>query len=580
LLAKNGFILNINELLTEVLGYSEEDLLGKPLEELLPPVNRAALIRILMFEEGVQKQKITCLRKDASITQLNVSTYSFTIEQDNYTILFTDTYINSPVASQTLFKSQSLLEIGERLAKLGAWTLDVTSGLVEWSPGTYDIHEVPQTIAPNLNSALRFYHPNDVEIIRNAVQKCINNGDSWDLELRIHTANGKLKWTRSISQALYEGDKVTSIFGIFQDITEQKALLDQKHTIDQIKASIIENTSDSTGRPFLQDLARSLKTPFDAKCAMIETVNSVEQTATTIGFWVGDELQDNITYPLADTPCANVANGELCLYKDSIQQQFPLDEHLKELDAESYVGTPLLSTSGKVLGLAAIIDSKPFEDGELVRSLFSLFSGRAAAELERLATSDKLLTALKSTVQAIALTIEQRDPYTAGHQRRVAILAEAIAKTMHLRQDQIEALKLGAAIHDIGKISIAAEILNRPGKLGYLEYELIKTHSVNGFEIVKDIEFPWPLADMILQHHERMDGSGYPNGLKGDDIILEARILGVADVVEAMTSHRPYRTALGLNAALTEIDKGSGTIYDSTVVAACHEVLSNEHFKW
>ncbi len=175
---------------------------------------------------------------------------------------------------------------------------------------------------------------------------------------------------------------------------------------------------------------------------------------------------------------------------------------------------------------------------------------------------------LEQTVQAIVLTVEKRDPCTAGHQRRVAELASAIASRLGLARERREGLRFGAMLHDIGKINLPTEILCRPGRLTPTELSLVKTHSEEGSEIVCDVAFPWPIAQLILQHHERLDGSGYPLGLKGDEIIEEARILAVADVVEAMTSHRSYRPALGLAAALDEVKSGSGTRYDAAAVNA------------
>lgn len=176
---------------------------------------------------------------------------------------------------------------------------------------------------------------------------------------------------------------------------------------------------------------------------------------------------------------------------------------------------------------------------------------------------------LEQTIQAISLTIEKRDPYTAGHQTRVSQLSVAIAKEMKLDEQLIEGLRLGAMVHDIGKIYIPAEILNRPGKLSDIEFMLIKTHSQVGHDIMENVQFPWPVAEMILQHHERMDGSGYPQGLKGEAILLEARIIAVADVLESMACHRPYRAALGITKGLTEIRSGENTLYDTNVVNAC-----------
>jgi putative nucleotidyltransferase with HDIG domain len=165
--------------------------------------------------------------------------------------------------------------------------------------------------------------------------------------------------------------------------------------------------------------------------------------------------------------------------------------------------------------------------------------------------------------------VEARDPYTSGHQLRSADLARAIATEMGFSQDTIEAIRMAGSIHDIGKLSIPAEILSKPTKLTNIEFSLIKEHSRKGYELLKDVESPWSLAEIIYQHHERMDGSGYPRSLKGDDILMEARILAVSDVVEAMASHRPYRPALGIEAALEEIEKNRGTLYDTGAVDAC-----------
>ncbi|TAN47082.1 MAG: response regulator [Methylococcaceae bacterium] len=193
------------------------------------------------------------------------------------------------------------------------------------------------------------------------------------------------------------------------------------------------------------------------------------------------------------------------------------------------------------------------------------------ATLESLRESQQRYSSvLEETIQAISMTIEKRDPYTAGHQWRVSLMAVEIAREMDIAPTCIEGLRLGAMVHDIGKIYVPVDILTRPGRLSDIEFALIKTHAQVGADIMQPVHFPWPVADMILQHHERMDGSGYPLGLKGDDILLEARVIAVADVLEAMASHRPYRPALGLEQGLAEIRRGAGAgIYDAEVSAAC-----------
>lgn len=205
-------------------------------------------------------------------------------------------------------------------------------------------------------------------------------------------------------------------------------------------------------------------------------------------------------------------------------------------------------------------------------------SERQLLETERKQSLEQRQAALVQTIRAIALAVEKRDPYTAGHQQRVAQLAGRIAGQLGLDEDRIEGIQLGGMIHDLGKIYIPSEILNRPGRLEPAEFEFIKTHPRVGYDIIKDIEFPWPVAEMVVQHHEMLDGSGYPKGLKGDEIILEARILTVADIVEAMSSHRPYRPALGIEAALGEIKKRRGSSLDAEVVDACVRVVEEKGF--
>ena len=187
---------------------------------------------------------------------------------------------------------------------------------------------------------------------------------------------------------------------------------------------------------------------------------------------------------------------------------------------------------------------------------------------------------LLQMIKAFSMTVEKRDPYTAGHQQHVSELAVAIAEQMELDENTIEGIKLGAMIHDIGKIYVPSEILNRPGRISDIEFKIIQTHPQVGYEIVKDIVFPWPVIDMIVQHHERLNGSGYPKGLKGDEINLEARIIAVADVVEAIASHRPYRPSLGIDKALEEISKNRGKLYDTQVVDCCLSLFKENKFQF
>lgn len=215
----------------------------------------------------------------------------------------------------------------------------------------------------------------------------------------------------------------------------------------------------------------------------------------------------------------------------------------------------------------------------IVRALrYAVERKRTEQELKK--SFKRLRKSFEQTINALASSLEMRDPYTAGHQQRVTNLACAIAKEMALSREQVDGIRMAGAIHDIGKISVPAEILSKPDLLNEAEMLLIRNHPQVGYDILKEIEFPWPVAKIVLQHHERMDGSGYPSGLLGKDILLEARILGVADVVEAMSSHRPYRPALGVDKALEEISKNKGVLYDPKVIDACLKLFTKKGFEF
>ncbi|HXU93445.1 MAG TPA: HD domain-containing phosphohydrolase [Gallionella sp.] len=252
----------------------------------------------------------------------------------------------------------------------------------------------------------------------------------------------------------------------------------------------------------------------------------------------------------------------------------------------SAAAVPLVS-EGEVIGVLSIYSRQrdAFDEQStsfLAEAASDIAIGVRSLRLDRdlHATLDHLRRSMNSTVEAIAGMVELRDPYTAGHERRVAQLARAIGKEMGLPERRIEGLYVIGHLHDIGKIAVPAEILSKPTKLMDIELSMVKAHAQAGYDILKNLEFPWPVAQAVLQHHERLDGSGYPQGLNVQDIILEARILMVADVVEAMASHRPYRSAIGFREALAEITANRGKLYDEHVVDACVRLFNEKGFRF
>lgn len=282
-------------------------------------------------------------------------------------------------------------------------------------------------------------------------------------------------------------------------------------------------------------------------------------------------------------------------YYDRESQKFAL-----ALGAAAYIVKPIKSDElVRIIGDAVDKQKKPGKKPIEEKVYMKLYNERLVRKLEKkmldlereVAERKKVEEELKQsherlqryfdgTVNALASALEMRDPYTAGHQRKVSRLSCAIAEEMGISEEQIRATRIAATIHNVGKIVVPAEILSKPGRLTEHEFNMIKSHPQAGHDIIKEIDFEMPVKEIVLQHHERMDGSGYPNGLKGEEILLEARIIGVADVVEAMASHRPYRAALGIDVALEEISQNKDILYDPEVVDACLSLFTEKNFKF
>jgi len=248
-----------------------------------------------------------------------------------------------------------------------------------------------------------------------------------------------------------------------------------------------------------------------------------------------------------------------------------------QLGAYDYISKPIVkATLLKVVGQAAHFSYVLKQKEQLEQE-----NRRYQEELEQLVEdqTEALHQSMQSTILTLGSLVNLRDPYTAKHQRKVGNLAVAIAKELNLSDHTIEGIRVTGYLHDIGKITIPAEVLAKPGKINQLEFEIIKTHAIQGYTILKDIQLPWPVADIVSQHHERYDGSGYPSGLKNSQIMMEAHVLSVADVVEAMSSHRPYRSSLGIEAALAEVEGKAGELYEPNVVEACVNLFREKGYE-
>jgi PAS domain S-box-containing protein/putative nucleotidyltransferase with HDIG domain len=344
--------------------------------------------------------------------------------------------------------------------------------------------------------------------------------------------------------------KTKYLLGISEDITERKLMEEsiQKNSLDLI--AILDNLpflawlKDSEGRFMM------VNEPFALSCGLSAANDLIGKTDLDI-------------WPKQLAEAYRADDLEVMRNRQKKNVEEPISDRGEEKWFETHKA-PLHDSKGNVAGTTGF--SRDITE-------------RKRAETELRQTLETLRRAINTTIQVMVSAVEVRDPYTSGHQTRSADLARAIATEMGLSQEKIEGIRMAGSIHDIGKLSIPAEILSKPTKLTEIELSLIKEHAHKGFEMLKKVESPWPLAEIVYQHHERMDGSGYPRNLKGEEICVEARILTVADVVEAMASHRPYRAGLGIDAALEEIEKNSGIFYDSAVADACLRLFREKDFK-
>lgn len=293
------------------------------------------------------------------------------------------------------------------------------------------------------------------------------------------------------------------------------------------------------------------------------TIRLWNKAAENVSGWREDEVVGSSLRVLSEQSWEEYEELRQRTLRMEVFNSLPLDATRKDGSSIriSFSTAPILDAENCVVGTMAVV----FDITENTKLETALKD-----------SLEKMSRVVDETVKSLAAAIENRDPYTSGHQQRVAKLAYAIGREMvGLDEDRLKGIGVAATLHDIGKLHIPAEILTKPGQLTNLEFELIKTHAQAGYEILQEIEFPWPVARTVQQHHERLDGTGYPSGLTGENILLEARILSVADVVEAMSSHRPYRPGKGIDAALEEITRARGTAYDLSVVDACHAVFRN-----
>ena len=395
-----------------------------------------------------------------------------------------------------------------------------------------------------------FYSPQIAQGMADDDQEVLQSGQpKLNIIEQYESASG-IRWVQTDKIPIFGIDGIPiGLIGFAQDITERKKTEEALRESEEKYRDLVENINDII--------------------YATDEHGIITYIAPTIEFLSGYTTSEIIGHPFSEF-----------VYQEDVP--YIMEKFQQDVSGQSEPHEyRMVNKSGVVRWVRT--SSRPlFRETRFVglRGTMTDITERKQAEEEAIRGYEQLRETLHATVNALASTVEMKDQYTAGHQPRVTQLACAIAAEMGLSNEQIEGIRMAASIHDIGKIVVPAEILNKPGPLTEIQYEMVKMHPRAGFDVVKEIKFPWPVAQIVLQHHERMDGSGYPQGLSGADIILEARILAVADIVEAIATHRPYRPARGIGDALEEILHNKGIFYDPDVVDACLRVFYEKGFKF
>lgn len=512
-------------------------------------------------------------------------------------------------AMDALRTREEHMRLAMRAAQMGSWTLDLASERMTHSDETRVILglEEGECIA-SIQELLPLVHPDDrIEVatrLHNAIVKPLGE----TLDFRLVWRDGSIHWASAKGALLHDtSGKPFRMLGILWDISRRKEneiALDRANRALRVLSAVNERLVHAQGETaLLSDVCRVIVDVGGYRLAWVGFVQDDERKSILPVAHHGDGegflLRANVSWANTERghgpTGTSVRTGEVQVVRE-IDHDPILQPWLQDLEALGYcsaIALPL-KDQGKVFGSLSIysaqVDAFNTSEIRLMQELaddlaFGIVTLRLQAEHERLVVEQleqaaQLRQSLLASIQVLGSVLELRDPYTAGHQRRVAQLAGAIARELGLPAQRIEGLELAASIHDLGKIQAPAEILNKPGRLTPVELDLIRLHAQAGHDIIKDIQFPWPIARMVLEHHERLDGSGYPRGLRGEEILLESRILTIADVVEAMMSHRPYRPGLGLEAALAEIRERRGIRYDPDAVDACVRLFREGRFEF
>jgi PAS domain S-box-containing protein/putative nucleotidyltransferase with HDIG domain len=553
----DGRIVTANPAMARVLGLNDpQELIGIPAVNLYASSgDREDFIRELRTKGYVENFELTLIKQDGSREPIHILGNATLHTDEKGNIQRTD-FVFSDVTGRKRVE-EALRESEEKYRTI---TENINIGIYRNTPGPHGrfIEANPAIVKMfgydnkeeflNVKVSELYQDPNRRQMFNGKMQK---DGFVDREELQLKRKDGFFFWGAVTAVAVFdERGQVKYYDGAIEDITEHKRA---EEAVQESEEKFRMLADQSPNMIFIHSKGRIIYA--NKKCEEMMGYSKDEFYSPDFDF-----------FSLIAAESREVVRSSYI-------------KHIQGQDNQPYEYT-LVTKDGQRVD--AILSSKliDYKGDKAILDTVTDISERKRAEEQRQRSLEKLQGLIEGIVHTISVTVETRDQYTAGHQRRVALLAKAIAVEMNLPSEQVKGIYMAALIHDIGKISIPAEILSKPTRLNEVEYSIIKTHPHVGYDILKGIEFPWPIADIVLTHHERMNGSGYPQGLEGQEIPLEARILSVADVVEAMASHRPYRAALGTGKALEEITQNKGKLYDPEVVKICLKIFYDRKFEW
>lgn len=555
--------IDVNEGACRELGYGREELLSMTVADIDPEyAQHPESARLPLKRTRQHRFETVHRRKDGSSLPVEISLKNVEYDGGIYGLAITHDITERKqtehLLTETVEKYQNLVENSPALI----YSYSLKRG------GIFYSQQVAKALGYSMDKLYRdpflwanSIHPEDRGRVAEVV-KDIKIGSRFEIEYRIKSAHGSWIWLLDRSIAIREDKDGPIVDGIAIDLSERKqAEQERQNLLHNIRLGTSELetvfvTQTDVILLYDQDLRVSRSTP---------------QFKRDYGF---DPTGIHLRDILVRVACRRLNNHPVIFSNKLPSPMALLGKHVQP--------KPFKVTHAD--GTDAIVEASStplYVDGS-IQGVVSVWHD--VTELRK-ATDDiatyakQLEKAMLGTLKAVANMVEQRDPYTAGHERRVGLIAADIAREMDWPEAQCKALELIGLVHDIGKIGVPVEILSKPIKLSDTEYQLMKAHAENGYNILRDIEFPFPVAEIVYQHHERMDGSGYPRGLKGDDILPEARILAVADVLESMSSHRPYRPARGIDAALDELQNNRGSLYDPATVDALLRLITKKDYQ-